>query len=137
MVNLQDVQLWHIYHVDLCHHVKPKPKPKFVLAVAIVGDKVLAFMINSRISAFIRNKPELLVCEAAIVEKHHRWLSHDSFVDCRDLYDFYAWDFNSHRGEISAEAKKSVLAAVRSCPTLKRKDKRMILRNGGARWDDI
>ncbi|VAW33798.1 hypothetical protein MNBD_CHLOROFLEXI01-1408 [hydrothermal vent metagenome] len=129
----KDVELWHIYLVKNCHHVKPQPKDKFIVAVGYNGsEQFWGFLINSRIGPFLQSKPELLNCEASIVaNQHRRILRTDSFIDCTSLYSFYAWDFSSHKGEISQDAMITLMKAVRACVTLKTKLKRMILKNGG------
>lgn len=124
---VKNVKLWRIYFTPNCYYVKPEPKDKFVIPVCFDGEKIMGFLINSRISNFVLNMPELIVCEAPIKESDHRHLRHDSFVDCHSLYPFYDWDFQGERGAVSDEAKKQILKAVRDCPEIVRKYKRMIL----------
>lgn len=133
----KDVGLWHIYLVERCHHVRPEPKSKFVVTVGYNGsDEFWALMINSRIGPFIQNRPYLLTCEADIVADQHRSLDHDSYIDCTNIYSFYAWDFKRDKGVISKDAGSALLEAVRSCPTLKTKHKRMILTSLGDELGD-
>lgn len=127
----KDVKLWYIYLVEHCIYVRPTPKSKFVVTVGHNGsDQFWAFMINSKIGPFIQNKPHLLNCEASIIAQQHRVLRQDSFIDCTNLYSFYAWDLSSSKGQISEDALSTLMQAVRVCQTLKTKHKRMILKNG-------
>jgi hypothetical protein len=95
------------------------------------------FLINSRIRPFIQNKPHLLACEATIVGSQHQLLKYDSFIDCTNLYRFDVVEFQSDEGAISADAMNALMQAVRNCPMLKRKHKRMILVNAGENVDNL
>ena len=133
-----DVSLWRIYRVPNCRHVKPRPKLKFVVTVGHTeSDKFWGFLINSSIRPFITSKPNLLVCEAPIIATQHTILNYDSYIDCTSLYSFIGRDFHSDEGAISQTAMVAMMHAVRNCPMLKRKDKRMILTNGGENLDGI
>lgn len=133
-MQLTDILLWHIYHSPHCHHTDPI-KPKFVVTVGFEANYVLGFLINSRSRPYITNNPHLAACETEILEVQHRLLTRDSYVDCGNPYPFRAWDFDRSKCLLSAEAKADVLIAVRACPVLKIKHKRMILENGGEQWE--
>lgn len=127
----KDIKLWRVYHVPNCVYTDP-PKSKYAICVGKEGlDEFWAFLINSRIHPFIQNNPDLLLCQSQILADEHRILQRDSFVDCKDLYKFTAWDFRSDKGAISSAARNHILEAVQQCPTLKRKHKKMIFANAG------
>ena len=109
--------------------VKPLPKDKFVVIVHF-DTQPMGFLINSRVSNWLRKRPKLLACEASISSSEHPALDHDSFVDCRDLYSFHHWDLND-RDPVSEQAKTNILEAIRVCPTIKRKYKQAILNREG------
>ena len=133
-----DVNLWHIYKVPNCKLVRPKPKLKYVVTVGQnTTDTFWGFMINSQIRPFITSKPDLLACEARILASQHPVLRHDSYIDCTNLYSFPTRDFHSDEGVLSEDAMSVLMQTVRDCPMLKRKQKRMILSNGGENLDGI
>ena len=120
------IKLWHIYFVPNCPFTTPI-KDKYVIPVCIYQKKLMGFLINSEISNFIRNKPELMDCEAQIRAFDHSTLKHDSIVDCHTIFPFNEWDFQGERGEVSLPAKKQILRAVKLCPSLENKYKKLIL----------
>lgn len=63
---VKNVKLWRIYFASNCYYVKPEPKDKFVIPVCFDSGNIMGFLINSQISNFVRNQPELIVCEASI-----------------------------------------------------------------------
>ncbi len=64
------------------------PKYKFhVLAVA--GDRPRYFVVNSAIAAFQRQNQTLLEHQAPLAAGDHRWLKHDSYLDCSSLIGGY------------------------------------------------
>lgn len=121
------IQLWHVYFVPKCPYTTPI-KDKFVL-IACYDKDAMGFLINSKISNWLQNRPPRLVCEAPILAAEHSFLKHDSWVDCQSIFPFYSWDLNRQYGEISAKAKMSVMTAIHACPVLARKYKRIILQN--------
>jgi hypothetical protein len=135
-MHINDVELWYIYFAPKCYHVRPEPKDKYVVVVGVEGHNVLGFFINSKIPKFIENDPQLSKCQAAMLGAQHRHIPHDSYVDCKDLYKFYASDFQRKQERLTQDAKNAILSTVRKCPTLKGKYKRMILENGGETWDN-
>ncbi len=84
-------KLWHVYFAPRCNHVRPYPKDKFVVVVHI-DKNAMGFLINSKISDWLRKRPDLLTCEASILVEQHPFLDHDSYVDCRDIYEFFEWE---------------------------------------------
>ena len=118
--------LWHVYHVRNCRHTRPNPKDKFVVIVHIDSNP-RGFLINSQISNWLQNRPKLLVCQARIQAQDAPFLSHDSYVACHDLYEFFNDELTNSRGPIDLQTKNAILQAVKTCPTIEQKYKNIIL----------
>ena len=102
----------------------------FLIRCSVVVQDVFAhysFLINSRINNFVRARPTLMPCEVLIPVTEHSFLSYDSYVDCRDAFDFKAHELDDFRGSLSNTAQQAVLNAVRSCPVISRRAKNLIL----------
>lgn len=118
--------IWHIYHVQHCRHVRPKPKNKYV--VIVCRDlRPMGFLINTGIHPLIQKRPELLACQALIEKSHHRCLSHDSYVDCIDLYDFEDEELVEGAVPISEQAMLRIKEAVDKSKTIEKRYKKLIL----------
>ena len=126
---MDDIHIWHVYFSPMCRHTKPRPKDKLVIAVCVEAEAIMGFLINSKVSNYIKNRPYLNVCQAGIGGEEPG-LQYDSIVDCHSLYRFTASDFAGDRGEISNNGKKQILEAVRDCPTIVKRYKKLILDNG-------
>jgi len=121
------VDTWRIYFVRKCRHARPSPKSKLVVIVCQDGEKYHGFLINTRIVPYIKLRPALLVCQAPINVSQHSCLSHDSYVDCAELYGFTSGELNNPRNQISPDAKESIIKAVYSSKTIENRYKRLIL----------
>lgn len=119
-------EIWHLYHVQDCRHARPIPKHKYV-AIVCRDSVPRGFLINSNIHKYIRNRPELLICQASIEEANHKCLSRDSYVDCTDLYEFKDTELREDRGPISKQAVTQIQKAVSSSKTIEVRCKRLIL----------
>ena len=117
---------WEIFHIVNCTHAKPFPKNKFLL-IAYVDPQPHGFFINSRVNAYVQQRPHLMRCEASIQAADHPFLHHDSVVDCRDIFPLHQNDLIDSRGHLSSAGIASVESAVVACPVLERLHKRHIL----------
>ncbi len=118
---------WEVFFLPNCRHAKPAPKPKLVIIVYVTPTPH-GFLINSGINRFIRNRPYLLPCEAAIQAKQHSsFLPHDSYIDCREAFPFDVAELTQSRGKVSTDTQTAILEAVRRCPVLERIHKKRIL----------
>lgn len=124
-------ELWRIYFVRNCVHALPQPKDKLIVVVHSDDENLFGFFINSRISPWLQQRPYLLVCEAEILSAEHPCLTHDSYVDCKDLYQFSEQELTEAREQISPQAKESILKALQVCPAVERKYKKAILSREG------
>ena len=122
------ISIWSVYHIPLCCHAKPKPKNKFVV-IFYTDPEPHGFFINSTINNFIKNRPYLLKCEPVINKLDHNFLSHSSYVDCRDALKFHPKDLTDFRGVLSIQAQKEVTDAIMACPVLSRKHKKRFKSN--------
>jgi hypothetical protein len=122
-------KLWHIYLAENCFHTDP-PKDKYVV-ISHIDESIMGFLINSKITPWLSRHPNLVVCEAVITAQGHSFLKYNSFVDCQKIYPFYDWELTRHVGEVSPNAKLSILQALSVCPTLERKYKTAILSRDG------
>jgi hypothetical protein len=119
---------WEVFFIPLCQHTKPVPKPKLVVIV-YVHPSPYCFLINSTINDFIKKRAYLLPCEAPIRARQHlSFLTHDSFIDCREAFPFFDMaELTQSRGMLSHDAQQSVLHAVIECPVLEKIHKQRIL----------
>ena len=118
--------IWHIYHVQNCSHVRPCPKNKYV--VIVCRDLApMGFLINSSIHKYIQNRPDLLASQAVIEESNHKCLSRDSYVDCVDLYEFEDTELVEDYGPISRQAMIRIKEAVDNSKTIEVRYKKLIL----------
>ena len=118
--------IWHIYHVQNCSHVRPTPKNKFV-AIVCRDLAPMGFLINSSIHKYIQNRPDLLASQAVIEESNHKCPSHDSYVDCIDLYAFNDTELVEDWGPISKQAMIRIKTAVDNSRTIEVRYKKLIL----------
>ena len=118
--------IWHVYHVQNCSHVRPTPKNKYV-AIVCRDLTPRGFLINSSIHKYIQNRPDLLVCQAVIEEASHKCLSRDSYVDCINLYEFEDAELIEDYGPISKQAMARIKEAVNNSKTIEVRYKKLIL----------
>lgn len=118
--------IWHIYHVQNCSHVRPTPKNKYV-AIVCRDLAPMGFLINSSIRKYIQNRPNLLASQAVIEESNHKCLSRDSYVDCIDLYEFEDTELVEDYGPISKQAMIRIKEAVDNSKTIEVRYKKLIL----------
>lgn len=128
-MNLVDIKSWYVYFVPNCKHTTPI-KDKFVV-IAYIDQNPMGFFINSRITNWIQNRQNLLICVPSIPAADHSFLKHDSYVDCQSIYEFLPQDVDHNIGVVSEKTKSDLLDAIHACPKLERKYKKLILSNEG------
>lgn len=121
------IHRWQVYYVRNCRHALPAPKNKFVVIACIDGGIPRGFFINSAVNTYIQARPYLFACEAHILVEEHPFLSHDSWVDCQNIFPFTVYELSDLRGTLSANAITSTRSAVEDCSVLKRRFKTIIL----------
>lgn len=121
---------WSVYYIYNCRDTTP-PKNKFSV-IFNFNDGLFDFLINSEISSFVKNRKYLLPCISDIQAASNDFLEYDSFIDCREIFDFSIDELVHHKGEVSDETQQNIIKAVTACPVLELKFKNPLLsRYGG------
>lgn len=117
-----------------CPFTNP-PKPKY-LVVASIRPRLLLFIVNSEIPAYVQKRAHLRCCEVLLDEATHEFLEHDSYVDCQQAIKEFSLDtvesilmseLKRLVGRISADVQAQILAAVKACVVLPERDKGWII----------
>jgi hypothetical protein len=127
-MRITDIKAWNVYLVK-SNETDP-PKIKYAV-IAHVSETPTCFLINSKLTDWMRRHRDLLICDPLISVTEHSFLSHDSYVDCQRVFHFFDWEITKWLGPLSEQAKIDILDAVHRCPTLERKYKKLILGHEG------
>jgi hypothetical protein len=119
---------WCIYHVKNCSHVRPFPKNKFT-AIVCKDKKCMGFLINSIVRPFILKRPDLLRCQVKIKASDYKFLDHDSYIDCVELYPFEDTDLIDKKDTINMITKAEIKRAVKGSDTIVTRYQKLILSN--------
>ena len=103
------ITLWHIYHVKNCRHTSPS-KNKYV-AVVCFHPNPHGFLINSKVSAYIKKIPELLNSQVLVTAERYSFLEHCSYINCGRLFSFKRSDLSSVQ-DIQNNTKKEIKEVV-------------------------
>jgi hypothetical protein len=135
-INLRENILpWQIIRL-YCQFTTP-PKNKYFLIVKIEPQPLL-FMVNSRIHPYVRSRAYLNQCQARLKANQNLFLTHDSYVDCREvcrqfslneIFTQVQTDMRRIKGFISTESQEQVIAAIKISPVLEQKYKNEIVSN--------
>lgn len=126
---------WQIVRL-YCQFTTP-PKNKYFLIVKVEPQPLL-FMVNSRIHPYVKSRAYLNQCQAPLKANENLFLTHDSYVDCREVCKHFSLndivtqvetDMRRIKGFISTESQEQVIAAIKISPVLVQKDKNEILIN--------
>jgi hypothetical protein len=105
--------------------------------VVRIGDTAITCVINSRVTTFIYNRPELYRCQVLMTASEHGFMDHDSHVDCsrtrhyaieavlHDLCEQPDWIL----GEVSVALRADVVSALRAAATLSTTEVELICRS--------
>lgn len=112
-----------------------KTKEKFLVLVADDDPEYFTFIVNSEINPFITNRPTLLQCQVAIDAASHAFLNHDSHVACHEIRAMKREDVikelmadpDGIKGEVSAEVRSQIVAAVKFAKTIEKDKKNRII----------
>lgn len=120
------IQRWQVYRL-FTEQTKP-PKHKYVVLTYTHQGVWYGFFINSKITPFVKKRPQLLLCQVEIDKSSHDFLKRDSWLDCRELYVFSELELMEARfcGQLDTSAIADVLEAVEVCPVLAPKHKKRI-----------
>lgn len=131
----ENILPWQIVRL-YCQFTTP-PKNKYFLIVKIEPQPLL-FMVNSRIHPYVRSRASLNQCQARLKANQNLFLTHDSYVDCRevcrnfslnDIVTQVETDMRRFKGFISTESQEQVIAAIKISPVLEQKYKNEIISN--------
>lgn len=117
---------WCIYHVENCSHVRPIPKNKFV-AIVCRDSKFRGFLINTEINLYILERPVLLMCQIDIRVSDYRFLDHDSYINCVDLFPFEDNELLNLRCDINIMTKAEIKKAVKDSGLIEGRYEKLIL----------
>lgn len=119
-----------------CEFTVPEPKDKYLL-LGCVDPLPLFLVINSEVSDFIKERSHLLRRQAKLDVASHNFLNHDSFIACHEAKSVFSMedintqllnDMNRIKGMISDDVRDQVLAAVKVCTVLPRREKEWIVK---------
>lgn len=115
-----------------CSFTSP-PKHKFVILVSMTPEP-LVFLINSEISEWLEQRPDLRDCQVLIHCAEHSYLSYDSYLDCtqakrppvteieRQLME----DIGNLKDMATSREREAIIYAVQACRILSPREKRWI-----------
>lgn len=119
--------IWNTFHVPNCQHCHPY-KNKFVV-ISCSDGTCLGFLINTKIANFVLKRPELLKSQVPIKSSDYWYLTHDSYLDCSQLYPFDNDDLNDGRGKLLKSTITSIKSVVSTSTTLEPHYIKLILAN--------
>lgn len=110
-------------------------KEKFLVLVADDDPEYLTFIVNSEINPFIANRTHLMQCQVAIDSASHDFLDRDSHVACHDVLPMkreeviksLMADPAGIKGEVSANVRGQIVAAVKFAKTIDKDKKNRII----------
>jgi len=73
----------------------------------------MGFLINTEIHPFIKRSTELLKCQIQINKSDYPFLDHDSYIDCKEIYQFSDEALTDYRSDINAVTIGKIKNAVR------------------------
>jgi len=116
--------VWTFFFIRNAQYTIP-PKDKYVLVVC-QDTECHAFFVNSKISRFIQNRPNMLACQVLLKASEYDFLQHDSYLNCSQLYAFDEMCFTYGRGTVLVHTKKEIKNAVAIATTIDQKYQEMI-----------
>ena len=117
--------IWQVYHVSNCRHTHP-PKNKYVFIVCKDMD-FMGFLVNSDLSNFILKRPDLLMCQVPLSASDYGFLSHNSYLDCGQLYSFDDAVLVISISNINTKTRSVIKTAVSKAKTIAPRYKGLIL----------
>ena len=94
--------------------------------VVHVDTHTITCIINSTVSTFLRQRPDMLRCQVAIDQTTHSFMDHDSHIDCSRVRTYSTADVIEDLlakpdwllGNITATLRDDMVAAIKFAPTL-------------------
>lgn len=81
-----DIELGEVFYLTCSLCVPPKPK----YFVVVQPDPLRMVLINSKINAFLLNKPRSMELQVRLLQESHDFLDHDSYLACDHLSHEYS-----------------------------------------------
>jgi hypothetical protein len=119
--------VWRVYRIKNCRHTHP-PKDKFAIIVCVDSD-CMGFLVNSEISKFTANKPDLLQCQVPLKKEKFHFLFYDSYLDCAQLYPFSEDELNIGLEIIDDNTKEEIKKSVLKAKTIAKRHVKLIMAN--------
>jgi hypothetical protein len=89
----------------------------------------MGFLINTGIHPFILKRPKLLGCQVKIRASDYKFLDHDSYIDCVELYAFDDAKLLDRRSSINIVTKAEIKKAIKGSETIEIHYQKLILSN--------
>jgi hypothetical protein len=116
--------VWWFFFVRNTLYTVPR-KDKYVLIVC-TDAHCNGFFVNSTINPFTSKHPELLACQVPLKASDYRFLQHDSYLDCSQLFPFDSDELLDGRGSVTEQTKAEVKRAVAGAVTIPQKYKDLV-----------
>jgi hypothetical protein len=122
-----NIDAWRIYFIKDVRQAIPRAKDKLI-AIVCIPRSGMGFMISTNIDVWIQIDEERLACQAKIIASEHSGcMTHDSWVNCYSLLEFWDEELVNERDFISPNAKKAIQKAAKKSPTIEKRYKKLIL----------
>lgn len=110
-------------------------KPKFLVLVTNDDPDYLTFIVNSEVSNFIQNRPDMMQCQVAIDAENHPFLKRNSYIACHETHSLKREDVikelladpSEIKGSISEETRAQIISAVKFAKTMSNVVKQRVL----------
>lgn len=104
----------------LCDFTDP-PKNKY-LVIARVSTDTWVYVISSTPNQFIQSNPNLLACQVLIKANQHKFLAHNSYIDCSEPISIKTHEMERQLmkdptrilGEVSQEVRLGIRNAIQT-----------------------
>lgn len=98
--------------------------------VVHVDEHTFTCIINSNVSAFLKNRPDMLRCQVLIPTDGHAFMDHDSHIDCSRTRTYSTAEVTNELlqkpewilGKITASLRDEMIAAIKFAPTFSAKE---------------
>lgn len=113
---------------------KVAQKNKFYVIAGVSQDSILVghVLINSRINRHYAPTPELQALHIPLFAVDYDFLSHDSYIDCRQLHDMdfvrieemFIKNKGKYKGTLNKKHIEALRYSIQNSPTIKPKQKK-------------
>lgn len=111
--------------------------------VVHVDEHTVTCIINSNVSAFLKNRPDMLRCQVLMSANGHAFMDHDSHIDCSRTRTYSTAEVINELlqkpewvlGSITASLREEMIAAIKFAPTLSAREAGVICQSLGSADD--